>query len=173
MELVHQGGAELEGRLPAHQDRDAPLDLRQDAAHARRLLVLFTGVFDVHCHVVRQTLFQHGGKPVGEGPVRIQLDRVAEGADLPQKLGQIGVEQGLAARDRHPVQKPLALAQKRKKIVLAQLRNLWADHQAAVVAEGAAEITADGEDRAGHAPRKIQERHLLQTAQLHRQASCG
>ena len=66
---------------------------------------------------------------------------------------------GLAAGDGDSVQQALPLAQKGKKIILAELRDCRGNHQAAVVTEGAAEVAAHGEDRAGHPPGEVQQGH--------------
>ena len=56
-------------------------------------------VFYIHGHIVHQALIDDGFQHVGAVAVGIQLDLVAQRADLTQQLRQIGVERRLTAGD--------------------------------------------------------------------------
>ena len=148
----------------------AALDRRDvQKREARRLGIEAGGVFNVHRHAVYKPLLHEGDEPLRKGAVRIELDLIAERADLAQEVRHVGVQKRLAARDGDAVEQALTLLQEsenRLHAAVGRAQRLRND-QRSVVAEGTAEIAPAGENRAGDQTGIVQQRHLLQSGNEH------
>ena len=172
MELAHHGGAELIVHMalqqPGHALPDGP---QVQAGDPCGLSVPLRGIFDVHGGVVHQPQGPQPGQELGVAGLAVQLDGEAQGLDLLQKSLQPGAEQGLSAGDADPVQQPLPLGEESQQLPAVHGGGEGAGHQVPVVAEGAAEVTAPQENRAGHPARPVQQRQFLQSLNVHGQRS--
>ena len=165
VQALDDGGAEFIFHPAFEQEVLAALDRRDvQQREARRLGIEAGGVLDVHRHAVDQPLLHEGDEPIREGAVRVELDLIAQRADLPQEVRHIGVQKRLAARDGDAVEQALTLFQEGKNRLhpaVGRAQRLRND-QRRVVAEGTAEVAPAGENRAGNAAGIVQQRHLLQ-----------
>lgn len=157
--LVQQGdlgGPEIEGLRVILRKPENGLDVapRMGGGHgfAGQVGVFLEGALDVHGKDVHQPGVQQPGHNVGAHAVGIHLDRQADGAQVGQQPGQPGDQGGLAAGDGQPVQPHPPPGEEIHRLAAIQgLEALGPPGQAVVVAGGAAQIAAAGEQDA-HGP---------------------
>ena len=65
--------------------------------------VLFSGIFQIHGHLVDQSFFHKTDQPLRKTAVRIQFDQVPHIPDLFQKLIQIRTDERLSPADTDTV----------------------------------------------------------------------
>ena len=164
VQLGYGRGAKLIIDAGGDQEVFRFLDLRHQRAHAVQpagLGIAVRAVLDVHGHVVDEPCVHDLFQRLRERAVRIQFDGIAQRLDLRQQLRQFFAHQRFPAGERHAFQDALAAFEELQQRRVVHDAGRVSIQQLAVVAERAAEIAARKKDRAGHAARIVQQRHLL------------
>ncbi len=123
---------------------------------------------EVHGEVVDEVLCEGFFEGLGEQGVGVELDLEAHAFDGAEEGEQAGVEGRLAAGDDDTVDEGAAffkLGEKGFEGVVGILSGF--EHEGGVVAEGAGEVAAAGEDQGGDAAGEVEEAGALETFDFH------
>ena len=99
-------------------------------------------VFNIHGSVIQKVFFQQVFKHFRPGPVGVQLYQESQIFYLSDKIRKIRLQRGFSACDADAFQNPFSPGKKCKDIFLGINRGISGREKLAVMAVGAAEITA-------------------------------
>ena len=158
VQLAHDGRAELEVRLSAHEQAHAlEYRLHVELFESYGLCIFFGGIFDIHRHIVDKPRVYKSTQLIRECAVGVELYEIAHVFYAPCEVIDVFIDKRLAARYTHAVEHTLTLLEKRKKILLRNLVFVPAgENELRILAERAAEIAAPEEHGAAHFAGKVE-----------------